>query len=224
MIQSTLTLPIYYIIIIEVISYWILQPLQPLFSYAFNFFMLSFVMVGWGQLFALLVPPKNLTLVCGAILLCLNLLFSGVTKPTTFADIYNDPKLAMVAGLLSPTRFFVETLLVSHLRCFPEQYGFTKPPDSDMEFTALDKLNLAVNDEDSRIRDCNGWLPNTSILLVNGLMLRVLSLLIIHFSYRSNPNVYQTLFGQSKSYYIYQFSLLASLLGLLALSKHLILY
>lgn len=148
--------------------------------------MLGFVMSAWGQLFAVMVPPENLTVLSAPVLLGLNLLLSGVTKPSTFRQIYDNPYLAVFAGLLSPTRYFVETLVVSEVLCLPEQYGFTKPPEaSKIDFTSLDILGLAQHDHHIQ-RNCNGWFYNTPVFFNTGILIRVLALIMIHITSKNN--------------------------------------
>lgn len=187
--------------------------------------MLSFTMQAWGQLLAIILPPESMALISGAILLCLNLLFSGVTKPSTFAEIYNNPKLASMVGILSPTRYFVETLVVSDVLCLPNQFGFTKSSNAtSIEFTAFDILGLAQNDKDNIQQDCHGWYYAFPRLFMTGLMLRVLSLLMINFTYGSNGRgSWQLLRGHSKSAIVYLLLLCTAFILLLILNIQLIL-
>ncbi len=223
------------------VSYWILQPLQPLLFYVTNFFMLGFVMSGWGHFFALVLPFENSTLTSGAILLCLNLLYSGVTKPATFEEIYASPRLATISGFLAPSRYFVESLVVSELQCFPQQYGFTK---SDMtsslspgensggsndidsltitalsNFTVMDKLHLAINDKEATLNsNCNGWYYHFPHYIMTGLVLRVATLIVIHFIHQNGCDIIQIFFKRWQenlffiSYFLFLVVLLISLI------------
>lgn len=179
-------------------------------------------MQAWGQLLAIILPPESMSLISGAILLCFNLLLSGVTKPVTFAQIYNNSKLASMVGILSPTRYFVETLLVSDAKCLPNQFGFTK--SSNAEFTAFDILGLAQNDKDNtQQEDCHGWYYACPRLFTTGLMLRVLSLLMINFTYGSYyRGIWQLLRGHSKSAITYLLLLCTAFILLLILNVKLI--
>ena len=188
-------------------------------------------MSGWGHLFALLIPIENLTLTSGAILLCLNLLYSGVTNPATFEEIYKNSRTAIIAGLFSPSRYFVETLVVSELQCYPEQYGFTNPSsigDDDttiayaLNFTALDHLHLAKNDPKvTWNQNCNGWYYNFPHYIITGIILRVVSLIVIHFSHQNRRDVFYLLKKgccENKLFVLYQMFLILLLISLVKLA------
>lgn len=171
-------------IIVGTLSYWLRAPLQSYFSYVSNFFMLQWGMISWGHLLTVLIPPDNLTIINATMLVCAGLLCCGISKPVTMEGLYNSKVVAIFAGLMSPMRYFVETLVVSDLRCLPEQYGFTKSNSTKIPDTALDVLHFAMDDESARYRSCDGWYYGALRLFVIGLMLRVLTLLFIQVTYR----------------------------------------
>lgn len=180
-------------------------------------------MQAWGQLFAVIFPPENLMLLCGAVLLCISLLFNGITKPFTFSEINTHSHLAILAGLLSPTRYFVEALVVSDVLCLPEQYGWTKDPQSsNIDFNALDQLGLAKKDVHVE-RNCRGWGYATPRLLITGLLLRVLALLIINIQYQSAGNIFKSMRGWNQEFIIYLVVLFIVFVALFTINIHLIL-
>ncbi len=170
------------------ISFWLRSPLMPYASYVLNFFLLQFCFVAWGHLITAFVPPDNLAVIVGTILLSSGLLCSGFIRPLLMADVYSSKTAALLSGLISPVRYFVETMVVSDRLCLGGQYGFTTDASKigTVPETVFDALHLAMNDKTStRLGDCrNGWHYGKLRLLFTSLMVRALTLLVIQWSYR----------------------------------------
>ncbi len=170
------------------LSYWIRNPLQHFLPYVLNFFFLQFGCVSHGHLITTLVPPDNLAVVIGSIMLSSGLLCSGFIAPLTMEKVYSSNLAALLTGLLSPVRYFAETFVVSDFLCLPKQYGYTveaSDPDDVPPETVFDALNLAMNDRSTtRFSNCNGWYYGMIRLCVTGIMIRSLTLLVIQITYR----------------------------------------
>jgi len=190
------------------LSYWLRVPLQPLFPYVLNFFMLQWGMVSWGHLITVLIPPDNLTIIVGTVLMCASLLCSGLSKPITTEAIYTSKPIALLAGFLSPSRYFIENYTVSDFRCLPEQYGFTKAlSQTKFKKTSLDFLHLAMTDQSTRLRHCKGWYYGIIRMFFVGLTIRVLTLLLVQVSYRQQ-NILRCRCEEWSKYAIFQRGLL----------------
>ena len=137
-------------------------------------------MTAWGHLLAVTVPAENLILTSGTLLLCSSLICGGVTKPVLFEDIYMNKIIAIIAGLLSPSRFFTETLVVSDLICLPEQFGFTKSENSTFNHSGLDRIQLGQLDRTTiSHQTCSGWYWGFVRVFLIGLSVRMISLLFV---------------------------------------------
>ena len=180
---------------IKAISYWLRHPISSLFAYILNFIMLGWGMTSWGHLLAIIVPAENLTLTSGTFLLCSSLICGGVTRPVLFKDIYRTHYIAVIAGLLSPSRFFTETLVVSDLLCLPEQFGFTRSAHATFTYSGLDNLQLAQLDEsthtDTDQRTCTGWYWGHFRVFLIGLSVRMISLLIVMYKWNKGISTSQ---------------------------------
>lgn len=176
------------LILASISTYWIRVPLQSSAPYILSFFMLHWGMVSWGHLLAIIIPRENLIVTAATYILSTGLLTSGIAEPITMQDVYTSDTVALIAGLSSPIRYFVEGYVVSDLRCGPEQLGFTSSPQSDssssVSVTAFHLLYLAMNDSESAIqRSCGGWYYGNLRIFVVGLMLRSFTLLLIQVTY-----------------------------------------
>ena len=178
------------------LSYWLRVPLQSYISYVVNFFALQFGCVSWGHFITALVPPDNLSVIVGTLMLSSGLLCSGHIPPITMFKIYNSRMTTILAGLATPVRFFVETFVVSDCMCIPKQYGFTVSShygdgDGDVPPTILDAMHLAMNDRTNTRSGttCKVWYYGSIRLLVVSSMIRALTLLVINFTYQQHKGV-----------------------------------
>ena len=114
-------------------------------------------------------------------------------RPTVicfFSDIYKEGNsgLALFSGFVAPTRYFIEGLTVSELRCLPEQSGFTVVPESSpflAESFSFAFAGLAQNDLGVGNHSCSGWYWGVLPAFLVGLAVRLLASGIIHASGRS---------------------------------------
>ena len=94
----------------------------------------------------------------------------------------------MVSGLLSPARYFIETMIVSDLRCLPGQYGYT---DDSFNRTSYDLIGLALGDKVNATRQsCNGWYWGFPRILAVSLSIRILSLILIKVKYNRKLSIF----------------------------------
>ena len=150
-------------------------------------------MTSWGHLLAIIIPAENLTLTSGTFLLCSSLICGGLTKPVQFKDIYRSQYIAVLVGLLSPSRFFTETLVVSDLLCLPEQFGFTKSADATFNYSGLEKLQLAQLDHSLHVgadqRTCKGWYWGHFRVFLVGLLVRMICLLMVLYKWNKGISI-----------------------------------
>lgn len=182
--------------------------MQPWYSYVLNFFMLGFGTVSWAHLITAFVPPKNLMVIVGSLLLVVNLVFN--TAPFSMEIMYDSKVYAVLAGFLSPVRYFIEANMVSDCMCLPQQYGFTTSNPNN-PITVFDTLHLAMRDLSTRLRSCRGWYYGATRLLVIGFMIRAFTLLLIQVTYRRNRFFLQKLRDFNR-YWVLQMTLCCILL------------
>lgn len=101
------------------------------------------------------------------------------------------PVNEVLCGVLSPTRFFTESMVVSEYRCLPEQTGFTYDVEIATNFSVSDStfstLNYGLRDVDTMTeRSCSGWFWGAPPFFLVGLTLRVLSCVLLHVQHRGN--------------------------------------
>ena len=118
------------------------------------------------------------------------LLFSGAIDPVKYRDIYAEGNsgMALFAGIVSVTRYFIEGLTVQEQRCLPAQSGYTVEPTS-VNFP-VDKVasfhltGLAQNDLSVVQFSCSGWYWGVYVAFMVGLSVRVLAAGVLHASDR----------------------------------------
>jgi len=132
-----------------------------------NFVMLAWICVSWGILFPLIVPEKNVTVVTGCFMAFFSLQFSGQMAPATYKEIYEQTFKQLLAGMFGPTRYFIETMVVSEKRTLPVQSGYsvnlTDPDSSSFDFgwSSLGITKTAQNDLENALEQSNkGWYWN----------------------------------------------------------------
>ena len=105
---------------------WFRRPLAGFWSFFVHFQLLAFLCLAWSILISMTLPPDQVTLAAGFFFSFCGLLISGAFPPVLYADIYADGGFKeILAGWLSPTRYFYEALAVGEYRCMPEQSAFT---------------------------------------------------------------------------------------------------
>lgn len=175
-------------------------------SFILNFFFLDWVVTAWGLFFPIFVQPNSVIVVTGIFLAFFGMQFSGMVDPLLFvgkslysffkleimhimfniayllfyADMYKDDYLGVIAGILSPTRYFVEQMAVVEQRALPVQSGFTynNPINSGYSFRAMGhaQLDLATVQVQSNV----GWYWPFLRQFMIGLTVRLLSFLFLH--------------------------------------------
>lgn len=175
------------LLIVGATAYWIRDSISGRASYYISFLMLAWLTVSWALLLSVVVPPKNIFNIVGFFMAFSGLLFSGASPPVLYADIYENPGVALFCGFFSPTRYFTESLAVSEHRCMPVQSGFTQyiapnfPPDE----TAFAIMGLAQNDSTVGEHSCGGWFWYVLPGFFAGLTIRMAAGGLIHVIGRS---------------------------------------
>lgn len=152
--------------------------------------MLMWLVVAWSFLIPLVVPANNAVLAVGFFMAFFGLLFSGGLEPITYMNnIYGSGVTPIFCGIVSVTRYFIETLTVQEQRALPEQSGFTVvetsvnfPIDQVGSFALV---GLAQNDSSAVRQSYNGWYWGILPSLWVGLTIRVVAGGILHVSDRS---------------------------------------
>jgi len=147
-----------------------------------NFIMLGWVCVSWAILFSVIVPPKNLTIVTGFFMAFFGLLFGGAISPVEYEDIYSKLYLEILSGFLAPTRYFIETFVVSDFKCLPVQTGFTSFNSTRFpaENKSFFKNHLGQRDPNVGNHSCNGWYWGFLPSFFLGLSIRILAMVLMH--------------------------------------------
>jgi hypothetical protein len=107
-----------------------------------------------------------------------------------FETLYseNSTALALFSGFVSPTRYFVEGLVVHEQRCLPYQSGFTVEPyafNFPLYATVSAQAHLGQHDRAVVQHSCDGWYWGILPAFVVGVTVRYLALGAIHSFYRS---------------------------------------
>lgn len=105
-----------------------------------------------------------------------------------YEDIYEGRGIvAILSGLFSPARFFIETMVVSDQRCLPPQTGFTMTKEATMlPLTSFDIVHEAQLDkQEVTIQSCNGWHWAMLPLFLVGLSVRGTSWALINIVQRN---------------------------------------
>jgi len=151
-----------------------------------HFIMLGWTSASWGLIFPLFVPPKSVVLVTAFFTIFTSLLLAGV--PGTAIDYQKMSESSFLNGVssfLSPTRFFMESLIVDEFKTMPEQHGFTTTKinvaDSEASFTnGFTYLHYGAGDPDVSKRSRNGWYWGVLPSLFVGLTIRSLGFILLH--------------------------------------------
>lgn len=184
------------VIIAAAIAFWLRNPATEAGIFYLHFFMLSWLCVSWALLLPFIVPQKNVSTVTAFFMAFFGLLFCGRVAPGTFKNLYDEENtfLALFAGFVSPSRYFVEGVAVTEARCLPEQSGFTVDTDDAWNYHkytesysfSQELTFMAQNDIESAIsRSCSGWYWGLLPSLMVGITVRIAGALAIHLSGRS---------------------------------------
>lgn len=179
------------IILCSIVGFWLRGSAAPVYAYFVNFLLLGWLAVSWSFLLSVITPTSSTTVVIGFFMAFFGLLFSGGLAPATYVEIYDPARKALAAfcGLVSPTRYFIETAAVNEHRTLPPQSGFTYiaseafglPDDS----TSFDFLSLAQNDSHGvAVRSNRGWYWSVLPAVIVGLTIRVICGIILAFEAR----------------------------------------
>jgi len=132
-----------------VIAIWLRGSIVDYTSSLLNYLMLGWISMSWGLFLPIVVPPKSVVLVISFFMVFFGLLCSGGFPPMEYEQLYNKENrfLGLLAGFLSPSRFFLETQIVQESRCLPPQSGFTlneeNAPGFEFEYNSFNTQDLA---------------------------------------------------------------------------------
>lgn len=130
--------------------------------------------------------------IVGFFIALFGMLFCGVLSPVQYEDIYNNHGLALLSGIMSVSRYFIESLTVQELRYLPEQSGFSVHPTSVYfpynQTGSFAIRGLAQNDLSVIRRTRDGWYWGVLPAFMVGLSVRFLGLGALHAFDRSRQN------------------------------------
>jgi hypothetical protein len=176
---------------------WFRAPLAGVGSFFVHFLLLAYLCVAWSLLISMVFQADQVILVAGFFFSFCGLLISGAFPPIQYKDMYEDGGFKeLLAGWLSPTRYFYEALAVGEYRCMPEQSIFTitneavnRPYDSSM----IISLGYAGHDPTATRRSCNGWYWSVLPVILIGITVRYAALLAMH-GFNRSPQTKKSLF------------------------------
>mmetsp|Transcript_17412 Transcript_17412/g.40037 ORF Transcript_17412/g.40037 Transcript_17412/m.40037 type:complete len:1463 (+) Transcript_17412:134-4522(+) len=168
---------------------WIRHPVASSASYYVHFLLLSWVTVGWSMLFPMICSPDKVPLIAGFFFAFCGLVFSGAFDPFSYKELYDSGGFKeILAGWISPTRFFFEALTVGEYRCLPEQSGFTIERTSEnrnSNNTMMSMMGYAGHDPSAIYRDCGGWYWSVGPVIFIGITVRYLAIGAMHICFRA---------------------------------------
>ena len=157
-----------------------------------QFILLGWIASSWGLFWPVFIPENNVALVTAFHQIFFGLIFSGYLEPILYIDIYNETGVGIISGLLSPSRFFLESLMVNEYRATPVQHGHTVKFEETMSTTSYDtfKANskfidgfsyrgLAMNDPSVTVKTSGGWYWSVLPCIFVGLAVRFLALVLV---------------------------------------------
>jgi len=167
---------------------WIRNPIASNVSYYIHFLLLAWLTVAWAMLLPMICPADSVVLIAGFFFAFCGLVFSGAFAPFEYKQIYeNGGFKEILAGWLSPTRFFFEALTVGEYRCLPEQSGFTieqsslnRPANSTMMYL----MGYAGHDYNAVRWSCDGWYWSVVPVILIGITIRYLAIGAMHAFFR----------------------------------------
>ena len=157
-----------------------------------QFILLGWIASSWGLFWPVFIPEKSVIMVTAFHQIFFGLLLSGFLEPFTYEDIYGKSGLGVVSGLLSPSRFFMESLMVNEYRGTPLQHGHTVIFENSMNrtfyeefrtrtkfFDAFSYRGLAQNDSSVTLQTNMGWYWGVLPSIFVGLAVRILALILV---------------------------------------------
>ena len=168
---------------------WIRNPIASYASYYIHFLLLAWLTVAWSMLLPMICSPDTVTLVAGFFFAFCGLVFSGAFTPFGYQQIYEEGGVKeLLAGWISPTRYFFEALAVGEYRCLPEQSGFTIETDSLNRLsnsTMMSAIGYAGHDLNAVHRSCGGWYWSVVPVILIGLTVRYVAIGAMHACFRA---------------------------------------
>jgi len=168
---------------------WIRNPIASDASYYIHFLLLSWLTVAWAMLFPMICSQDTVVLVAGFFFAFCGLVFSGAFAPIVYKKIYEEGGLTeIVAGWISPMRFFDEAIAVGEYRCLPEQSGFTIKEISrnrKANSTMMRELGYAGHDHNAVRWSCDGWYWSVLPVILIGFTVRYLAIGAMHTFFRA---------------------------------------
>ena len=157
-----------------------------------QFILLGWVASSWGLFWPVFIPENNVVLVTAFHQIFFGLILSGSLAPVLYDDIYNEKGVGIISGLFSPSRFFLESLMVNEYRATPVQHGHTINFEETMETTFYDNFaartrflngfsyrELAMNDSSVTTQTNMGWYWGVLPSIFVGLSVRFLALVLV---------------------------------------------
>ena len=191
---------------------WIRKPIASDTSYFIHFLLLGWLTVAWSMLFPMICSPDTVILVSGFFFAFCGLIFSGSFTPFTFTNIYGEEGVKeFVAGWLSPTRFFLESLTVGEYRCLPEQSGFTIEPGSRSRLsndTMMVMMGYAGHDLNAVRQSCDGWYWSVVPVICIGITIRYLALGAMHACFRAQQAKKPLLYVMKRNCFVFTITML----------------
>merc|ERR1712183_162785 len=185
-----------------VIAVWLRGTLADISSSILNFLMLGWISISWGLFLPLVIPPKSVVLVISFVMVFFGLLCSGGMSPVDYEALYDQDNrfVGLFSGLLSPSRFFLETQLVQEYRALPPQHGFTLNDDNSEDLSEFNAFNIESLAQYSMPGVSNqsyrGWYWGVLPAFFVGLGIRFAGAIAIHVCDRSQ---------QSKGAFLHEF-------------------
>ena len=144
-----------------------------------QFLLLGWMSSSWGMLWPTFVPLESVPLVTAFHQIFCGLLLSGGSDPVTYKDIYDSKFVGFISTLLSPPRFFIESLTVNEYKATPEQHGYTIDLGGSYE-NSFAYQGLAGNDQHSVTeQSLSGWYWGVFPSICLGLAIRILALILV---------------------------------------------
>lgn len=177
------------IVIAAFFAYWLRNSFATPLAFFVNFLVLTWLCVSWALLWSVVIPPDNVPLVTAAFMCFSGLLFSGGLIPVEYYDMYrNGGFMELFSGLISPTRYFNEAVIITERRCLGPQYGMTVADEAvnfDLNWSGMALLGYGINDlENVTTQSHDGWYATVLPAVFAGFFVRMLGAGAIHLAGR----------------------------------------
>ena len=170
-------------IVASCLTYWLRGSLITLTSYVVHFVLLGWLASSWTVLLAVILPNHNLPVITCCLLAFSSLCLCGLLNPITYGFIYSNSEISLMSGIFSPTRFFIESMIVGEYRCLSSQYGYVVDSDANgisFESTIFYQRGMGLWDsEHLKHQSCTGWFWGVFPSVMVGLSLRCTGLIIL---------------------------------------------